>query len=199
MKKIFLALSLVAYTGWAQVQTPLARETREDTTLQVPFDPLATKMVTEAPAMNIQRGNWNVGANLWLRSNSIETKNCCQTSYELGFEGSRFVTERVAVGATFSIGRDEAYGDSTWALLGPKVAYYFWKGERTAAYSSLEGALGLTDATIRGRAAAEVGMKYFFTNAVAFGPYFEGKRTFRHGTNRDYNSVSFGANFGIYL
>lgn len=199
MKKILFTLTFFAYAGFAQVQTPLERETREDTTLQVPFDPLAAKLTTEAPTMNIQKGNWNVDGNLWLRSNSINSKKCCQTAYEVGLEGSRFVAERVAVGATFSIGRDESYGEEPWALVGPKVDYYFWQGERTAAYSSLEGAVGLTDATIRGRAAAEVGMKYFFTSAVAFGPYLEGKRTFRHGTNRDFNSLSFGANFGIYL
>ena len=84
------------------------------------------------------------------------------------------------------------------ALLGPLAEFYFWQQDRLAAGVQLSYLHGLTDATIIGRLNAVLGVSYFMTPSVAFGPYFTFSRIFSR-TQTNFSRYGVGASFGIFL
>lgn len=120
---------------------------------------------------NLGVGHWTAGGNFGISQSTYSG-----TYYFFNPEAEYFVSERLSLGGMLSIGK----GTGTWSLgLGPSFTYYFFKDDRWAAstgasviYSkdSWENDGGGEGNVSVWRAKAKVGLDYFFTPSVSFGP-----------------------------
>jgi hypothetical protein len=146
---------------------------------------------SDRPYGNIMKGDLGLSASFFYRSSS----NDRGSELDLFNTTTYFVADRFAIGGIFSF--NDTSDDDATALLGPVVSYHFWAQDRWASRVQLEYSSGLTDATVRGRLGALVGLEYFITQSVAAGPYLLYRHLFSRGA--DWDNFYFGGTLEIYL
>jgi hypothetical protein len=142
---------------------------------------------------NILAGNLNVGGYVDFSSTSGFRDDA--TTFETSVQAKYFLLNRLALGLAGST--TKVSGQEAIAYLGPIAAYHFFTTEHASTWAQMGFRFGLTDRAWDNRLTASVGMDYFITPSVAFGPsvYFN---RFNSGS-RSARSVGLELNFGIYL
>ena len=143
---------------------------------------------------NINKGN----AMVFGGANFSQTFNGNQLSGSMGIDigFGYFLLPGLALG--FSASADAGTNQKLVALGGPLAHYFFFKEETLGTYIQVRYLQGFTQTTIRGRVLLNIGLDFFLTTSVAFGPNLSFGHTFGRNSS-DYDRVILGANFAIYL
>ncbi|MCM2279979.1 MAG: hypothetical protein NDJ89_18050 [Oligoflexia bacterium] len=147
----------------------------------------------DAGTANILRRDWNIGGFFNWTRNSGRAAGASETALSTAIE--YFVLNGLSAG--LALGVEGGSTQETIAALGPGLSWYFWRDGRLAANAGGGVRFGLTDATVNSIAEAQLGVRYFATPSVAFGPSF----FFRHFDSRftDYGRYGVAVNFGVFL
>lgn len=120
-----------------------------------------------------------------------------------------FVSDRLSLGGTFNLSQTFGEGLSYWSI-GPSATYYFLKQDRWAAYFSQS----LTYSRVAGSgpdplhlgafvSTSKLGVEYFLTRSVSFGPAFQWRHTFADLADSlrlpSQNTYSLVGQFSIYF
>ncbi len=166
--------------------------------------PMAAHAETEpTPSLtSIEKGKWRVGGAV-----DISYSDRASLIVNLTPNAELFLSDDFSLGgsasATFA-------GDccSAWAI-GPSATYYFWKGERAAAF--LGGSLSYGRHGYDGEAfaygrlttSAKIGFEQFLTKSVSFSPSLQWKHAFERpipgSTSNSENILSLLGQFSVYF
>ncbi len=153
----------------------------------------AAKADEQSAYANVNQKNWLCGGLINYTHNSSDTSTTDQL--RLTVEARYFVIDRLAIGldSQVTIKTDV----DTVASLGPSATYFFWSQEKLATFVTAAFKIGLTDATVKSIFTGEVGLDYFITPSVAFGPdaFFDAYQG--HLSNRSDLGLEF--NFKIFI
>jgi len=140
----------------------------------------STELTTSvAPLTGIEQGKIKAGGGFDLSygENQKLTLNISPTA-------EYFVTDRLSLGGTFSLAIPFGTGLSYYSI-GPSATFYFWKQERLAAsfsesvaYARLSGVGYPPVSTGALISTTKLGVEYFFTPSVSFGPAFQWRHAF---------------------
>lgn len=144
-----------------------------------------------AQAANVNEGNWEVGGG-WDLSRSSG-----RTSFTVRADGQYFFADQLSAGLDTSYYHSGAYDAYS---LGPVVTKYVWADEKLFPYlSMLPIALNKSGSYTYASSRARVGVKYFFTDSVAFGPAAEYTHYWESDRMRSSDAFSFLGLFSIHL
>lgn len=144
---------------------------------------------------NINEGNWELGGSGTVL---YSTSGTDKTSLILSPQAQYFFLDKFSVGAETSFFKSGSYN---YFLAGPVFTKYFLVKDRVAPYVSL---LPLSFMMSKGDSTthiseARLGMKYFITDSVAFGPALSYKRVWGEGGYRSIDTLSALFQFSVHL
>ena len=143
---------------------------------------------------NLSFGNWNLGTTGSLSRDEGNFPGT--TDFFIAVTAKYFVADRLAVGLLGDWSISSRYPSRL--SLGAAGDYYFWTNGATAALVGLSHEFQILRPYRSSTSAARVGMRYFFSPTVAFGPNLF-YREYWHRRTSDSHSYGIDFGFDIYL
>jgi hypothetical protein len=155
-----------------------------------------TLITTLAEAANINKGDWELGGSVsfsHLRGNDTSS-----TTYRLSPTAQYFLADHFSAGLSLSF--VDWTGGGSYFDVGPEFTRYFMVHEQMAPYFSLNP---ITWTRIGGlsyfKSAAALGLKFFLTDSVAFGPEVEYTYLWKKNQVAAFHNFALQGLFSIHL
>jgi len=148
---------------------------------------------------NLLKSNWATGGSLGFEHFGSTSTIDSYNQFKLSLNVKYFVVDHLALGLMANVTTHDAGSSDTVANLGPAATYFFWTQDRLAAFVTGNARFGLNDATLVSILEGAVGIQYFFTQSVAFGPEFYFVHDTSHHEVNNRNDYGLEFDFGIYL
>ncbi len=142
---------------------------------------------------NISKTNWSISN--YIDYSTYSRSGNSYNTFEFSLSPEYFIKDRFSLGSSLELFSGSS--NVTTTTIGPSLTYHFWQQEKISVYANAAFLFGLTDASYNSILRFKLGMNYFITPAVSFGPSF----AFRYYDSDfyDLSKLSFAAGFSIYL